>query len=130
MRSDANALEECERIQTDANDANTIQCNTNTTQSKTNTTQLNSLEGADAPAPRRQKKFIPPSVAEVEAYCDEKGYWLDARQFVDYYEASGWMRGKTKFKDWKACVRTWMKNDSGKSKKPQEEFLCATNWED
>ena len=24
-----------------------------------------------------------------------------------YYDAKGWMIGKNKVKDWKACIRTW-----------------------
>lgn len=56
---------------------------------------------------RKQKKFIPPSIEEVQAYCEEIGYMIDAERFVNYYESSGWKRGNTSIKDWKACVRTW-----------------------
>ena len=27
----------------------------------------------------------------------------------EYYESKGWMVGKNKMKDWKACIRTWKK---------------------
>ncbi|MCD7821780.1 MAG: helix-turn-helix domain-containing protein [Clostridiales bacterium] len=88
--------------------------------------------GADAPTPTRQKRFIPPTVEEVEAYCKEKGYSMDAQRFVDYYEAVDWMRGKTKIKNWKACVRTWQRNESGKPKQPRENDKITTpdNWEE
>lgn len=57
-----------------------------------------------------RKRFTPPSVDEVAAYCRERGNAVDAQRLVDFYEASGWMRGKTPIRDWKACVRTWERN--------------------
>jgi len=64
-----------------------------------------------------QKVFVPPDVSEVAAYCKERGNGIDPQQFVDHYEANGWMRGKTKVKNWKACVRTWeaKRNDTAKN---------------
>ena len=61
--------------------------------------------GAEAPAKRT--RFVPPSVEEVQAYCQERKNGIDAQSFIDYYAARGWMVGKTKMKDWKAAVRTW-----------------------
>lgn len=58
--------------------------------------------------------FTPPSVDEVRAYCKERGNDVDAQRFVDFYEAKGWMVGKNKMKDWKACVRTWERSDKHK----------------
>ena len=55
-------------------------------------------------------RFIPPTVEEVAEYCRERGNRIDAQAFVDHYETNGWIRGKTKIKDWRACVRTWEKN--------------------
>lgn len=50
---------------------------------------------------------IPPDLSDVEAYCQERGNGIDAQRFIDFYTASGWKRGNTAIKDWKACVRTW-----------------------
>ena len=55
-------------------------------------------------------RFIPPTLEEVQAYCQERGNKVDAEQFIDFYAAKGWMVGKNKMKDWKACVRTWERN--------------------
>ena len=55
-------------------------------------------------------RFTPPSVDEVSSYCHERKNGINPQQFVDHYETNGWMRGKTKIKDWKACVRTWEQN--------------------
>ena len=55
-------------------------------------------------------RFVPPSVEEVAAYCLERKNAVDPQAFIDHYEASGWIRGKTKIKSWKACVHTWEKS--------------------
>lgn len=56
-------------------------------------------------------RFVPPTPAEVSNYCATHNYKIDAERFVDYYTARGWMIGKNKIKDWKACVRTWVRID-------------------
>lgn len=53
------------------------------------------------------KRFVPPTVEEVQAYCDERQNAVDAVSFVDFYEAKGWYVGKNKMKNWRAAVRTW-----------------------
>jgi len=53
---------------------------------------------------------IPPTLEEVTAYCKERSNNVDPQTFIDFYESKGWMVGKNKMKDWKACVRTWEKN--------------------
>ena len=55
----------------------------------------------------KRKRFTPPTTQEVEAYCLEKGYTVDADRFIDFYESKGWMIGKNQMKDWKAAVRNW-----------------------
>ncbi len=59
----------------------------------------------------RASPFIPPKTSEVAVYCIQRNNQVDAQAFIDHYEANGWMRGKTKIKDWKACVRTWEKRN-------------------
>ena len=67
--------------------------------------------------------FIKPTVADVEAYCEEKGiYGFDAQKFVDYYESKGWMIGKNKMKNWQAAVRTWLRNDEERQRERQTEL--------
>ncbi|REK30654.1 MAG: hypothetical protein DWQ45_15610 [Planctomycetota bacterium] len=55
-------------------------------------------------------RFRKPSVEEIRAYCRERRNDIDPDQFFDHYEANGWKRGKTPIKDWRACVRTWERN--------------------
>ena len=58
-----------------------------------------------------RKRFEKPSLADVQAYCAERGNTVDAQKFVDYYEANGWRVGKNPMKDWRAAVRTWERNN-------------------
>ena len=69
-------------------------------------------------AAKKQKRFIPPTKSDVEAYCLGRGNYVDAEKFVDYYTANGWKVGKNPMKDWQAAVRTWEKNSGGRDKKP------------
>jgi len=57
-------------------------------------------------------RFTPPSLEEVISYCRERNNTVEANNFLNHYEANGWMRGKNKIKDWKACVRTWEAKDN------------------
>ena len=58
--------------------------------------------------------FKKPTLEEVKQYCLERNNGIDAETFIDFYESKGWMVGKTKMKDWKACVRTWERNRNTK----------------
>ena len=60
------------------------------------------------PSESKRKRFVPPTVDEVRAYCLERRNGIDPQAFVDFYEARGWKYGQGKpVVDWKACVRTW-----------------------
>ena len=61
------------------------------------------------------KRFTPPTVEEVRAYCDERMNGIDPEEFCDFYESKGWMVGKNKMKSWQAAVRTWERSKKGNS---------------
>lgn len=63
---------------------------------------------------KESSRFTPPTLDEVRSYCQEHEYSVDAEIFIDYYTSNGWMRGNTKIKDWKACVRTWERRNRDK----------------
>lgn len=63
-----------------------------------------------------RKRFIPPTLEEVKAYCHERKNNVDAERWFDYYTSNGWQVGKNKMKDWKAAVRTWERNGYSNSK--------------
>ncbi len=77
-----------------------------------NQTEGNKVDKADKPP---QTRFSPPSVDEVKAYCQEKGYRIDPEHFVDFYQSNGWRVGKNPMRDWKAAIRNWAKNEKGMS---------------
>ncbi len=56
-------------------------------------------------------RFLPPSIEEVKSYIQEKGYSVDAEQFVNFYESKGWLIGKNKMKNWHAAIATWQKRE-------------------
>lgn len=73
----------------------------------------------DKPKPKKSKKFIPPTIEEIAAYCSGRNNGIDPVKFFNHYEANGWMRGKNKIKNWKACVITWEGNQRGQSQRFQ-----------
>lgn len=72
--------------------------------------------------------FIPPSVQDVECYCVNKGYAIDAEGFVDFYASKGWMIGKNKMKDWHAAVRNWARNHRNDHVKTQSIMDEMKDW--
>lgn len=58
------------------------------------------------------KKFIKPTLLEIEEYCKERNNDVDASNFFDYNESKGWIVGKAPMKDWRAAVRIWERNNT------------------
>lgn len=65
---------------------------------------LSSPKGGEKP---KIKKFIKPTVEEINTYCRERQNTISAEQFFNFYESKGWRVGNQPMKDWKAAVRTW-----------------------
>lgn len=68
-----------------------------------------------------------PTLEEVKAYINEKKSSVDPQAFFDYYTKIGWVYGKNKLpiKDWRACVRTWERNQ----KETDSDILHSTTGE-
>ena len=62
------------------------------------------------------KRFSPPTLEQVRAYCEERNNGVDARRFTDYYASVGWQVGKHPMKDWRAAVRTWENSCRGRDR--------------
>jgi predicted phage replisome organizer len=62
---------------------------------------------------KESRNFVPPSLSEVKAYCQERNNGINPQHFIDFYASKGWMIGKNKMKDWKAAVRTWEQRHEG-----------------
>ena len=63
----------------------------------------------------RAKRFTPPTLEEVAAYCRERGNSVSPERFIDYYTSNGWKVGRNPMKDWKAAVRNWEKGEKPKA---------------
>jgi len=79
-----------------------------------NATLIPVKERIDSKVSKAKNIFRPPKLEEVAGYCLERKNAIDAQSFIDHYEVNGWMRGKNKIKCWKACVRTWEKNNDNR----------------
>jgi hypothetical protein len=64
----------------------------------------------DKPIEEKPKRFVKPTIEQLEAYMEERGMNNIANRFYDHYEANGWKIGKNSMKDWRASVRTWEPN--------------------
>lgn len=71
----------------------------------------NANDNANDNANEKSKRFAPPSVEEVAAYCRERRNRVNPQQFVDFYASKGWRVGNQPMKDWKAAMRTWEQRD-------------------
>jgi len=84
-------------------------------------------KGNISPLGDKKKKFIPPTLEEVIAYCNERNNGIDPESFIDFYESKGWMVGKNKMKDWKAAIRTWERHDGQKKQSSGSAYINAIN---
>ena len=72
-----------------------------------------------------KRNFKKPSIKKIRQYCIDRKNVIDPEQFFDFYESKGWMVGKNKMKDWKACVRTWEKNSKQLKSEPDPITVSA-----
>lgn len=79
------------------------------------------------PPPSGPKRFVPPTLAEVQSYVAERQSPVDPQGFIDFYESKGWMVGKTPMKDWKAACRnaeTWERWSRKEASAPPKKGLA------
>ena len=72
---------------------------------------------------KERELFKKPAAEEVGDYCKARGNTIDPETFVDFYDAKGWLIGKNKIKDWKACVRTWEKRERPSNPVNHQRFI-------
>ena len=63
-----------------------------------------------------------PTLQEVEAEIEARGYHVDAPAFIAYYDSNGWKVGKNPMKSWKSALTTWERRDSGKAVASDADF--------
>lgn len=74
----------------------------------------------------KRKRFIPPSVDEVRAYCHERKNDIDPEAFVAFYASKGWKIGSSKMQNWKQAVITWEKRSGKKRQDDGPERLITS----
>ena len=114
--ADCNQLiSDCKQLHTDCNqlisDCNQSLANC-TYESESNIeSESNKEYESEGRESNARKRFSPPKPEQVEEYCLENGYDVDAHRFVDFYASKGWKVGGSPMKDWKAAVRTWVSRE-------------------
>jgi hypothetical protein len=79
----------------------------------------NENENEDLIEKKKVARFQKPTIEQLKEYMNEQGMNDIAENWLNHYEANGWMVGKVKMKDWKASVRTWKINQKNNSATPQ-----------
>ena len=109
-----------ERVRKHRENQKLLQCNTDETKCNTEIeieTDTEKESKTDKEV-KPKKRFVKPTLEEVQAYCQERNNNVDAQRWYDYYSSNGWKVGKNSMKDWKACVRTWERSaDNGRTNK-------------
>lgn len=72
-----------------------------------NKTDIKTNNKKDISYSETPKRFIPPTIEEIENFCKQENIDVDAKKFFYWNDAKGWMIGKNKMKNWKSAVRTW-----------------------
>ena len=77
----------------------------------------------------RGKRFSPPTVDEVRAYCQERNNGVDPESCGGLNATKGWERGQSPMKDWKQAVITWEKRRKQEGKeKPTAQSMNDETW--
>ena len=71
---------------------------------------------------KKEGRMKRPTLQEVEAEIEARGYHVDARAFIAYYGSNGWKVGKNPMKSWKSALTTWERRDSGKAVASDADF--------
>ncbi|MCD7740348.1 MAG: hypothetical protein LUH11_03260, partial [Candidatus Gastranaerophilales bacterium] len=68
---------------------------------------------------KNKKKFVPPTIKEIENYCRQRKNNVNAKRFYDYYAAANWKDSQGKpIKNWKQkIIAVWEKKKSVKTEK-------------
>lgn len=105
-----------QRVRNYRSNIKALQCNTNVTGVK----QIGNVEKEiekdkelEIDKSKRTRTFKQPTLEELKEFIQENNLEVDAERWLNYYNSNGFMVGRTKMKDWKACVRNWSRNNYG-----------------
>ena len=110
-----------ERVRKHRENQKLLQCNTDVTKCNTEIEKEKDLdkELKTDKEIKSKKRFIKPTLEEVQAYCKERNNNVDAKAFFDYYDTGDWKDAKGKpVRNWKQKVITWERSaDNGRTNK-------------
>ena len=67
----------------------------------------------------KERKFTPPTLQEVQSYCQERNNNVDPKTFFDYYSSNEWKDSKgNQVKNWKQKLITWENHDNKQASLP------------
>jgi len=110
------------------NDTSVLQKNTSVLQSDTDKRREDKIREDKSINKRKvkEKTFTPPTLLEVKAYFDEKGYTeQSAIKAFEYYDVAGWKDSKgNKIKSWKQkMIGVWLKPENKKQQPHQRQRI-------
>lgn len=105
-----------------------VSAKTEKTESQTNPNQSKPNQSNRGEGRAKAARFTPPTVEQVAAYVEERGYGIDPARFCDYYAANGWKAGRSPMRDWQAAVRNWERGDEEKRKEAGHEDPVFGDW--
>jgi len=69
---------------------------------------------------KMKKRFVPPTIQEVDAYIKGKGYrYVNAEVFFCHYASKGWLVGRNKMTSWHQALAGWEARE--KAKHPEQQ---------
>lgn len=78
---------------------------------------------------KKEGRFTPPSLQEVNKYIFETGLKMDGESFVDHFTSNGWkVSGRAPMKCWKSACRNWAKRQA-KFNPKTDKPIGATRYE-
>lgn len=127
----------CEKNRANASERKrTLANGSQTSQSKDKDKDKSKTEGKNegippiSPPGGKPLRFVPPTLAEVSAYCTERNSPVDAEQFWNYFQAGNWHDSKGQpVRNWKQKLLTWEKYQP-KTPQPSGREALEELWEE
>lgn len=92
------------------------------TETKTETNTETETETNLSAGTARARRFTPPTLDEVIAYCRERGSKVDPERFWSFYNEGGWTDSEGRpVRNWKQKLITWEKHEAQRQE-PQDEL--------
>lgn len=65
--------------------------------------------------------FIPPTLEEIQAYCEERHSPVNPKTFFEYFSASDWIDSRgSPVKNWKQRIIAWESDEGKENRKPKK----------